>query len=87
MPKIKLRKPECLYLAWIDLREQGIDDEEFYKVCLQSGVWLEAGREFGDHGKGFARLNLACPHTTVEKALNRIYEGVKRWEAEKEASL
>ena len=87
LPKIKLRKPECLYLAWIDLREQGIEDEEFYKVCLQSGVWLEAGREFGDHGKGFARLNLACPHTTVEKALNRIYEGVKRWEAEKEASL
>ena len=72
LPQMKLVEPECLYLAWIDVRETGMDDHEYYEKALKAGVWLEAGREFGEAGKGFIRVNLACPHAVVQEALKRM---------------
>lgn len=72
VPQLRLQHPECLYLAWIDVRGLGMSDEEFYQLALEAGVWIEAGREFGEVGKGFVRMNLACPHKTVTKALARL---------------
>lgn len=72
IPQLRLQNPECLYLAWIDVRGLNMTDEEFYQLALEAGVWIEAGREFGEVGKGYVRMNLACPHETVLEALARI---------------
>ncbi|MCM1258978.1 MAG: hypothetical protein NC307_14160 [Roseburia sp.] len=35
-------------------------------------VWLDSGRIFGDSGKGFQRINVACPRKTLTEALKRL---------------
>jgi cystathionine beta-lyase len=35
-------------------------------------VWLDEGSKFGPGGEGFLRLNIACPRTLLEEALERM---------------
>jgi len=71
IPAVKMTRPEATYLAWLDCRETGLDDP--YEFFLQKArVALNDGKTFGHGGKGFVRLNFACPRTTLVKALGRI---------------
>jgi cystathionine beta-lyase len=71
LPGIKMSKPESTYLAWLDCRETGINDP--YNFFLEKArVALNDGKTFGQGGKGFVRLNFACPRSTLEEALTRI---------------
>ena len=72
MPQLRLVRPECLYLAWVDVSGLGMDGETFYQKGLEQGVWLEAGSEFGANGSKFVRLNLACPRSVIKEALARL---------------
>jgi cystathionine beta-lyase len=61
---------EGTYLVWIDLRALGLSDEELKKRILgRAKVWLDDGPMFGSGGEGFQRINLACPRSTLEQAL------------------
>jgi cystathionine beta-lyase len=71
LPGIKMVKPEATYLAWLDCRESGLDDP--YEFFLQKAkVALNDGKTFGQGGKGFVRLNFACPRVTLESALKKM---------------
>jgi cystathionine beta-lyase len=71
LPGIKIVKPEATYLAWLDCRESGLEDP--YDFFLQKAkVALNDGKTFGQGGKGFVRLNFACPRSTLESALNKM---------------
>ncbi|RDY29133.1 pyridoxal phosphate-dependent aminotransferase [Romboutsia weinsteinii] len=73
MPKLKVKKPEGTYLLWVDFSEIGLTDEELAKVLVEKGkVALNNGTSFGMGGNGYQRINLACPRSMVEEALNRI---------------
>ena len=64
---------EGTYLAWIDCRAAGLDDETMKdRLRRKAKVWLDEGPLFGPGGEGYQRMNLACPRSTLEKALNRI---------------
>jgi cystathionine beta-lyase len=39
-------------------------------------VGLDDGYVFGKSGRGFARLNFACPRATLEEGLRRIEKAV-----------
>ena len=68
MPGCRLNPIESTYLAWIDVRETGIDDPvHFFE---QAGVGLSDGNYFGQ--KGFVRLNFGCPKSVLEEGLKRI---------------
>lgn len=73
MPKIKLIRPESTYLMWMDCTELGMDADAladfFINRCL---VAVNRGDMFGPEGAGFARLNIACPRSTLEQALSQI---------------
>lgn len=77
MPEIKVVKPEATYLILLDFRELGITNKEIMKVLLEEGkVALNNGEAFGESGKGFFRMNIACPKYMVQDALERIEKAV-----------
>jgi len=64
---------DALYLAWIDCRRFMADADQLNRFLVtEARVWLDNGRKFGVEGEGFMRINLACPRSTVDDALNRI---------------
>ncbi len=73
LPKVKYNIPEGTYLAWLDFNAYGLDEELLLKkIAADAHVILEAGSMFGDSGRGFMRINIACPQSVLEEALNRI---------------
>lgn len=60
---------EATYLAWIDVRERGIEHpQRFFEAA---GVGLSGGRAFGM--AGFVRLNFGCPQSILRMALARMH--------------
>lgn len=73
LPKVKIKKPEATYLLWIDYRETGLSEEEMMHALLSKGrLALEPGSKYGESGKGFLRMNIACPPALVEDGVARF---------------
>lgn len=84
LPKAKFCIPEATYLAWVDLSAYFDPDENMEMFfAYKSGVLLESGSDFVQHGEGFIRLNLACPRSLLEEGLKRICEAVNTKHTEK----
>ena len=73
IPEIRLFPSEGTYLVWLDcsgLPYKGMALEHF--MINRAGVAFSAGYEFGREGEHFLRMNLACPRSTLKKALERM---------------
>lgn len=70
---VKMIDSEGTYLVWLDFRDTEIDADELdRKIIYDAKLWLDSGKIFGDTGKGFQRINVACPRVTLKEALERI---------------
>lgn len=77
IPKVKMIEPEATYLMWIDFRELNLSSQELEQLIIEkAGLWLDSGAIFGKAGKGFQRINVACPRSILEEALQRIAKAV-----------
>ncbi len=77
IPEVRVIPPEGTYLIWLDFRQLGLNAKELESLLLnQAKVALNQGYIFGETGKGFARINIACPRKTLEKALHNIKDAV-----------
>jgi cystathionine beta-lyase len=73
IPKIKLVEPEGTYLAWLDCRALGLPQNELDNaITNKAKLWLNSGPSFGKGGNGFQRMNVGCPHSVVQIALDRL---------------
>lgn len=72
MDGVKLIEPEGTYLAWIDMRGLGLEDEEIEKRLAEQGLMLDPGTDFGLGGSGFVRINLATTTPILTEALSRM---------------
>lgn len=64
---------EGTYLVWLDFRGTGLNVEELEDLIIHKAkLWLDSGKIFGDSGKGFQRINVACPRAVLVEALNRL---------------
>ncbi len=73
MPKIRIHKAEATYMIWLNFKDYGITDAELnHKMIHEAGLGLNAGNIFGKEGEFCMRVNLACPRSIVEKALNQM---------------
>ena len=78
LPEIKTVKPEGTYLMWLDFNGLNIIPEEITEMLIKDAkVAMNDGASFGANGKGFARMNIACPRYMVEDAMARIEKAVK----------
>jgi len=70
---IKLIPAEATYMAWLDFRGTGCDDEKIKEILInKAGLGLSAGPIFGDGGEGFQRINLAAPSSIVIVAMEKL---------------
>jgi len=77
-PEIGFTKPEGTYLCWLDFRRLGYSEKELEeRMVNKAGLWLDRGSLFGREGKGFERVNIACPQSTLKKALEKMKKGLR----------
>lgn len=77
IPKITPIRPESTYLLWLDCRELEMSNTQLKKLMVEkAGVGMNDGASFGKEGEGFQRMNLACPRSILEKALENIKKAV-----------
>ena len=72
LPEVHFRAPEATYLAWIDMREYGLSQENLVERFLRNGLIIEGGEQFVADGEGFVRMNVAAPRTVIREALERM---------------
>lgn len=72
LPGVRYVEPEGTYLAWLDCRGLGWNEDP-QAVFLEKGrVALNPGPTFGPGGDGFVRLNFGCPLPILEEAIKRM---------------
>lgn len=70
---IQAHKPQGTYLLWIDYRQTGLSEEVMMARLLQDAkLALEPGTKYGEEGRGFLRMNLACSRDTAQEAIKRF---------------
>ncbi|MDA3623902.1 pyridoxal phosphate-dependent aminotransferase [Saccharopolyspora sp. WRP15-2] len=75
--KVRVLPADSLYLAWMDCRELGMDAETLNDFMLTTArLWLDKGQKFGLDGHGYMRVNLGCPRSTVDLAIQRLLTAV-----------
>lgn len=73
IPGSKIRKPEATYLLWMDMNDTGLDWKQLDDLIInRAKLWLDAGWIFGKPGRGFQRINAACPKSVLKEALERL---------------
>lgn len=73
---------EATYLCWLDARETlgKRDDISLQKFLRrETGLWVSDGKAYGKTGKGYLRMNVACPRSRVEEGLSRMKKGVEAY--------
>ncbi|PZG31574.1 pyridoxal phosphate-dependent aminotransferase [Listeria ivanovii] len=78
VPEIGVTDLEATYLMWLDCRSLAKDEKAIYADLIEAGVGVQMGSGFGYSGKGFIRLNIACPKETLEKGVKLLIEGLKK---------
>lgn len=72
-PSLQWQPPQATYLAWIDLRPLGVDDQQLQQVLIErEKVAIMPGFTYGEEGRGFLRLNIGCPRSKVEAGMNKL---------------
>jgi cysteine-S-conjugate beta-lyase len=77
IPRIEIIQPQGTYLVWLDCRRLGLNDQALKSFMAEKArVGLDDGYLFGEGGSGFERMNIACPRSILEEALERIEKAV-----------
>lgn len=72
LPLVKVMHPDATYLIWMDFSGYGLSDEALNQKLIEAGVGLNRGLQFGKQGKGFMRINIGCPRSTLQEAMLRM---------------
>ncbi|MCL7747894.1 MalY/PatB family protein [Halalkalibacter alkaliphilus] len=75
MPKLRVMDSEGTYLLWLECSNLPLSALERKKWLVEeANVALNHGPIFGDEGKDFERINLACPRETLKQGLDQMKE-------------
>lgn len=81
VPQIRAVPSQATYLLWLDcIRLSGDSSEASSFIREKTGLYLSAGRQFGGNGRGFIRMNIACPREVLEDGLGRLKQGFMAYE-------
>lgn len=73
LPSVKAYKPESTFLMWLDFGQWGMAqcDLEKFLIC-KAGLVMNNGKDFGEEGEGFMRLNVGTTRCVLEKAMRQL---------------
>ncbi len=77
LPDIGFVPPEATYLAWLDFGDTPLAEDPATRLRETARVALSAGPDFGEAGKGFARLNFATSRQLLDEIIDRIVSAVR----------
>lgn len=73
IPKIKVVESKATYLMWLDCSAITDDSECLARqIRTKTGLYLSDGVQFRGNGRYFLRMNVACPISTLNDALERL---------------
>jgi cystathionine beta-lyase len=73
LPMYNVIKLEATYLAWIDCSVTQLKSQDIAELLLDKAkVMINPGIMYGKDGDDFIRINLACPRSVLNEALQRI---------------
>jgi cystathionine beta-lyase len=78
LPCVQMFCPEGTYLGWLDCRDLDIETSPHIFFLEEAKVSLNDGKDFGESGEGFVRLNFGCPRALLEEGLGRMKAAVSR---------
>ena len=68
---------QATYLMWLDCRNmQGCAAEFTQYLREHTGLYLSEGRQYGESGSSFVRMNVACSRSRLEDGLKHLAEGL-----------
>lgn len=80
LPGVKATHAQASFLVWLDfsqLQERGIIKGSPAKFFLEKArVALWDGKDFGALSDSYARINIGCPRSTLEEALERMRKSI-----------
>lgn len=77
--RIRAVRPEASFLIWLDCRTLGLPQSELVNLFIhEAGLVLNDGTMFGTQGRGFMRLNVACPRATLQQALEQLKNAINK---------
>ena len=76
LPGVRYYSPQASYLGWIDFSALDLGDDPAARLLDEARVALNSGLQYGDSGRGFARINLACDPEILTEAFRRIAAAV-----------
>ena len=78
IPELHVVRGDATYLLWIDVSSLGISSKELAaKIRKETGLYLSAGTAYGECGKDFLRMNVACTKANLEDGLARLKAGIE----------
>lgn len=78
LPEIRTAELQGTYLQWMDLRAFGWTPDRQEEIMTEADLFFDEGILFGPEGRGFERMNLACPKSVLLGALSRLEKAVRR---------
>lgn len=79
IPEISVIPPEGTYLVWLDCRSLKMDHIELEQFIQdEAKLALDEGYIFGEGGKGFERINIACPRSILQEGLERLEKAIRK---------
>lgn len=75
-PQVRVATLEATYLDWLDFAPLGLSGMQIQEHLLEKQkLWINAGDIYGD--PACMRINLACPRSTMKKALDLYIQGIR----------
>lgn len=79
LPQLPVNNPQGSCLMWLDCRSLGLDDLALQRFMVEEcGLGLSPGRQFGEEGSGFMRLNIGTRRERLAQALAALQEAMAR---------
>ena len=79
MPEVILIEPEGTFLLWLDFRALKLVQDDLTRFLRADAGWaITRGIAFGEAGKGFGRLNIACPRARLDQALDGLDAAISK---------
>ncbi len=73
LPQVELIEPEGTYLIWLDFSKVVDNHKELEKIIVDKAkLWLDPGIIFGRETNLFERINIACPRSVLEQAMEQL---------------
>lgn len=73
IPELICEIPQGCYFAWISFKNLNISSEEFQNILINVGnLAIMPGLIYGEEGRYFLRLNVACPRKKIEECLEKL---------------